>query len=67
MDNEWCLLPPENSVPNGHLEVSRNKAVLHCNEGFKERDGRRVYATCENFKWSYLSLQCVGKNGKKIL
>ncbi|GBN15436.1 hypothetical protein AVEN_161865-1 [Araneus ventricosus] len=58
-DDKWCDHPPENSVPNGQLEVSRNKAVLHCNEGFRVKEGRRVYATCKNNKWSYLSLQCV--------
>ncbi|CAL1289821.1 unnamed protein product [Larinioides sclopetarius] len=57
-DNNWCALPPNNSVPNGQLEVSRSKAVLHCKEGFKEKDGREVYATCENSTWSYISLQC---------
>ncbi|GBM50291.1 hypothetical protein AVEN_219063-1 [Araneus ventricosus] len=65
MDNEWCYFPPENSVPNGHLEVSRNKAVLHCNEGFKERDGKRVYATCEKYKWLYRSLWCVEDTTQK--
>ncbi|GBN89239.1 hypothetical protein AVEN_169150-1, partial [Araneus ventricosus] len=46
-DDEWCEHPPENSIPNAQLEVSRNKGVLHCNEGFREKDGREVYATCE--------------------
>ncbi|GBM32752.1 hypothetical protein AVEN_83724-1 [Araneus ventricosus] len=58
-DDDWCGHPPENSVPNGQLEVGRSKAVLHCNDGFKEKDGRRVYATCRNNKWSYVSLECV--------
>ncbi|CAL1285354.1 unnamed protein product [Larinioides sclopetarius] len=60
-DDKWCKYPPEVSVPNGQLEVNRSKAVLHCNQGFKEKDSREVYATCENNTWSYLSLQCVGK------
>ncbi|GBN89208.1 hypothetical protein AVEN_264627-1, partial [Araneus ventricosus] len=58
-DDEWCEHPPENSIPNAQLEVSRNKGVLHCNEGFREKDGREDYATCENNTWSYQSLQCV--------
>ncbi|CAL1285343.1 unnamed protein product [Larinioides sclopetarius] len=61
----WCRHPPEISVPNGQLEVSHSKAVLHCNEGFKEKDGREVYATCENQTWSYLSLQCVEDKSQK--
>ncbi|GBM50296.1 hypothetical protein AVEN_219066-1 [Araneus ventricosus] len=59
-DDEWCYQPPQNFIPNGQLEVSRSKAVLHCKLGFKEKDGRKVYATCENNTWSYLSLQCIG-------
>ncbi|GBM62255.1 hypothetical protein AVEN_44048-1 [Araneus ventricosus] len=58
-DDEWCDYPPQNFIPNGQLEVNRSKAVLHCKHGFKEKDGRKVYATCENNTWSYLSLQCV--------
>ncbi|GBL99057.1 hypothetical protein AVEN_227555-2 [Araneus ventricosus] len=61
-DDEWCEHPPEHSVPNGQLEVGRSRAVLHCNEGFGEKDGKDVYATCGNGKWSFLSLQCVGQN-----
>ncbi|GBM18577.1 hypothetical protein AVEN_47961-1 [Araneus ventricosus] len=57
-DDKWCGHPPLISVPNGQLEVGRNKATLHCNEGFKERNGREVYATCENNKWSYQNLTC---------
>ncbi|GBO05161.1 hypothetical protein AVEN_242884-1 [Araneus ventricosus] len=66
-DDKWCLHPPEKSVPNGQLEVSRHRAVLRCNVGFKEKDGREVYATCENNKWSYLSLQCVVRLSKAPL
>ncbi|CAL1285348.1 unnamed protein product [Larinioides sclopetarius] len=58
-DDKWCEEPPENSVPNGQLEVSHSKAVLHCKKGFKEKDGREEYATCENNTWSYLNLECV--------
>ncbi|KAF8771708.1 Sushi like protein [Argiope bruennichi] len=58
-DDEWCRDPPENLVLNGQLEINRNKAMLTCNEGFKEKDNRRVYATCEGNKWSYLRLQCM--------
>ncbi|CAL1289868.1 unnamed protein product [Larinioides sclopetarius] len=59
-DDNWCMHPLQtNSIPNGQLEVSHIKAVLHCKEGFKEKDGREVYATCENNTWSYLSLECV--------
>ncbi|CAL1289830.1 unnamed protein product [Larinioides sclopetarius] len=54
---KWCEVPPD-TVPNGQLEVDRSKAVLHCNKGFREKEGRAVYATCENKTWSYLSLQC---------
>ncbi|GBM32743.1 hypothetical protein AVEN_83716-1 [Araneus ventricosus] len=58
-DDKWCEQPPENSVPNGQLEVSHSKAVLHCKEGFREKDVREVYATCENNTWLYLNLECV--------
>ncbi|CAL1289832.1 unnamed protein product [Larinioides sclopetarius] len=57
LDEKWCEVPPD-TVPNGQLEVDRSKAVLHCNKGFREKEGRAVYATCENKTWSYLSLQC---------
>ncbi|CAL1297843.1 unnamed protein product [Larinioides sclopetarius] len=58
-DDEWCRDPTENFIPNGQLEVSRRKATLYCNDGFKEKDNRRVYATCESNKWSRLLLQCI--------
>ncbi|GBN41838.1 hypothetical protein AVEN_206150-1, partial [Araneus ventricosus] len=64
---KWCEHPPENSVPNGQLEVGRSQAVLHCKEGFREKDDRRIYATCNYNKWSYASLQCVGKDVKTVL
>ncbi|GBM32789.1 hypothetical protein AVEN_83750-1 [Araneus ventricosus] len=64
--DEWCEHPPENSVPNGQLEVSHSKAVLHCKEGFREKDGRDVYATCENNTWSFLSLECVGNSWRRF-
>ncbi|GBM50285.1 hypothetical protein AVEN_219059-1, partial [Araneus ventricosus] len=63
--DKWCEHPPENSVPNGQLEVSHSKAVLHCKEGFREKDGRDVYATCENNTWSFLSLECVESKPQK--
>ncbi|CAL1289857.1 unnamed protein product, partial [Larinioides sclopetarius] len=58
-DDEWCERIPEKSAPNGQLEVGRSQAVLYCNDGFKEKDDRQVYATCENNTWSYQSLQCI--------
>ncbi|CAL1289855.1 unnamed protein product [Larinioides sclopetarius] len=57
--DKWCLHPPENSIPNGQLEVSRNQAALHCGKGFREKEGRQAYAICENNTWSYQDLQCV--------
>ncbi|GBO26722.1 hypothetical protein AVEN_178170-1, partial [Araneus ventricosus] len=63
--DKWCEHPPENSVPNGQLEVGRSQAVLHCKEGFREKDDRRIYATCNYNKWSYASLQCVEDKPQK--
>ncbi|KAF8771682.1 U3-lycotoxin-Ls1e like protein [Argiope bruennichi] len=58
-DDDWCTSPPGNLVPNGQLEVSRHKAILTCNEGFKEKHNSRVYAICEKNEWTYLRLQCI--------
>ncbi|CAL1289842.1 unnamed protein product [Larinioides sclopetarius] len=63
--DKWCGHPPKNYVLNGQLAVNRSKAVLLCNEGFREKEGRRIYATCKNNKWSYLSLECVEGKPRK--
>ncbi|CAL1289862.1 unnamed protein product [Larinioides sclopetarius] len=64
-DDNWCDHPPEYSAINGQLEVNHSKAVLHCKEGFREKEGREVYATCKNNTWSYLNLKCVDTQENK--
>ncbi|GFR30231.1 c4b-binding protein [Trichonephila clavata] len=55
-DDVWCKNSPELFIPNGRLEVSRDKATLRCLEGFKARDNTRL--VCEKNSWAGPNLQC---------
>ncbi|GIX78029.1 uncharacterized protein CEXT_130441 [Caerostris extrusa] len=43
-------------IPNGQLEVSRDKATLHCVEGYTEKADVRI--VCEKNAWTGPNLQC---------
>ncbi|GIY77726.1 hypothetical protein CEXT_101011, partial [Caerostris extrusa] len=37
-DDVWCMKPPILFIPNGQLRSGRDKATLHCEEGYTERE-----------------------------
>ncbi|XP_042900657.2 uncharacterized protein [Parasteatoda tepidariorum] len=56
-DDVWCKNPPEIFIPNGHLEVSREKASLRCNSGYSEGENTRLVCD-KNNNWAGPNLQC---------
>ncbi|XP_035232640.1 sushi domain-containing protein 1-like, partial [Stegodyphus dumicola] len=52
----WCDTPPDIFIPKGYLVVSRDKAALRCQEGYKTGENTRL--VCDKNKWSGPILKC---------